>query len=109
MELVIDIALTGAQTRQFVTLYRALGEFDDRTIQGRILCPRMCFVGSQDVIEYGDRWGGVRVAPADLDLDAARSAGWDIEVLDGLDHTQAMQPAHVLPILKPWLEKVVGV
>lgn len=25
----------------------------------------MCFVGSQDVIEYGDRWGGVRVAPAD--------------------------------------------
>ncbi|MDJ0107806.1 alpha/beta hydrolase, partial [Rhodococcus erythropolis] len=66
-------------------------------------------VGSQDVIEYGDRWGGVRVAPADLDLDAARSAGWDIEVLDGLDHTQAMQPAHVLPILKPWLEKVVGV
>lgn len=58
----IDIALTGAQTRQFVTLYLALGEFDDRTIQGRILCPRMCFVGSQDVIEYGDRWGGVRVA-----------------------------------------------
>ncbi|RYD32893.1 MAG: alpha/beta hydrolase, partial [Verrucomicrobiaceae bacterium] len=26
-----------------------------------------------------------------------------------LDHTQAMQPAHVLPILKRWLEKVVGV
>ncbi len=53
--------------------------------------------------------GGVRVAPADLDLDAVRSAGWDIEVLDGLDHTQAMQPTHVLPILKPWLENVVGV
>jgi hypothetical protein len=24
-------------------------------------------------------------------------------VLDGLDHTQAMQAANVLPILRPWL------
>ncbi|MGW6655221.1 alpha/beta fold hydrolase [Rhodococcus sp. NPDC055024] len=105
----IDIALTEAQTRQFVTLYRALSDFDDRKAQERIRCPRMCFVGAEDVIEYGDRWGGVRVAPGDLDVDATRLAGWHVEVLDGLNHTRAMQPANVLPILKPWLENAVGV
>jgi hypothetical protein len=29
--------------------------------------------------------------------------GWDVRVLDGLDHTQAMQAASVLPVLRPWL------
>jgi hypothetical protein len=28
--------------------------------------------------------------------------GWHVQVLEGLDHTQAMQAAHVLPILRPW-------
>jgi hypothetical protein len=26
-----------------------------------------------------------------------------VRVLDGLDHTQAMQATNVLPILRPWL------
>jgi hypothetical protein len=29
--------------------------------------------------------------------------GWHVQVLEGLDHTQAMRAAHVLPILCPWL------
>jgi hypothetical protein len=29
--------------------------------------------------------------------------GWEVRVLEGLDHTQAMQAAQVLPILRPWL------
>jgi hypothetical protein len=29
--------------------------------------------------------------------------GWEVRVLEGLDHIQAMQAAQVLPILRPWL------
>jgi hypothetical protein len=34
--------------------------------------------------------------------------GWQVRVLDGLDHTQAMQAAHVLPILRLWLSSNLG-
>jgi hypothetical protein len=29
--------------------------------------------------------------------------GWDVRVLDGLDHVQAMQATQVVPILRSWL------
>jgi len=29
--------------------------------------------------------------------------GWDVRVLDGLDHIQAMQAKQVVPILRSWL------
>jgi hypothetical protein len=31
-----------------------------------------------------------------------------VQVLDGLDHTQAMQAVHVVPILHPWLLSRLG-
>ena len=34
---------------------------------------------------------------------ATHTFGWEVRVLEGLDHTQAMQAAQVLPILRPWL------
>jgi hypothetical protein len=34
--------------------------------------------------------------------------GWQVEVLEGLDHMQAMQVAQVLPILRPWLIGSLG-
>jgi hypothetical protein len=34
--------------------------------------------------------------------------GWQVQVLEGLDHLQAMQAAHVPPILRPWLLDVLG-
>jgi hypothetical protein len=34
--------------------------------------------------------------------------GWQVRVLEGLDHTQAMQAVHVLPILRPWLIDSLG-
>jgi pimeloyl-ACP methyl ester carboxylesterase len=107
----VEVSLTEAQTRQFVTLYQVLQGFDDRAAQARISCPRLCFVGSADEITYGERWGGVHVSFASQvvsrrgDLEAL---GWRVEVLDGLDHTQAMQAAHVLPILRPWLVGRLG-
>jgi pimeloyl-ACP methyl ester carboxylesterase len=102
----VEVTLTEAQTRQFVTLYQALQGFDDRAAQARLTCPRLCFAGSADEISYDQRWGGVRVSMADP-LIARRAElealGWDVTVLEGLDHIQAMQTAQVLPILRPWL------
>jgi len=31
-----------------------------------------------------------------------------VRVLEGLDHIQAMQAAHVLPIVRPWLAGRLG-
>jgi pimeloyl-ACP methyl ester carboxylesterase len=102
----VELTLSEGQTRQFVTLYEALQDFDDRAAQARLTCPRLCLVGSADAIDYEERWGGVRVSVADpvirhrAELEAL---GWQVEVLEGLDHLQAMQAARVLPILRPWL------
>jgi pimeloyl-ACP methyl ester carboxylesterase len=103
----VEVTLSEAQTRQFVTLYQALQGFDERTVLPRLGCPRLCFVGSADEIDYGQRWGGVHVSIAGplvqrrAELEAA---GWQVRILDGLDHTQAMQAANVLPVLRPWLD-----
>ena len=107
----VEVTLTPAQTRQFVTLYQALQGFDDRAAQARLGCPRLCFVGSADEITYDERWGGVHVSIAALV--ASRRAelealGWQVRVLQGLDHTQAMQAGHVLPVLRPWLVGSLG-
>jgi pimeloyl-ACP methyl ester carboxylesterase len=100
------MTLSDAQTRQFVTLYQALRGFDDQAAQARISCPRLCFVGSADEIEYDQRWGDVVVSmagPVVRGRGKLEALGWDVRVLEGLDHLQAMQAAQVLPILRPWL------
>jgi pimeloyl-ACP methyl ester carboxylesterase len=102
----VEVTLTEAQTRQFVTLYQALQDFDDRAAQAKVSCPRLCFVGSADEISYGERWGGVHVSFAGAVIGRRaelEALGWEVRVLEGLDHTQAMQASHVLPILRPWL------
>lgn len=103
----VSVSMSPDQTRQFVTLYEALQSFDDRAAQHGIGCPRLCFAGSADVIEYGPTWGDVVVNIAGPFLDERAELerlGWDVRVLDGLDHIQAMQAAQVLPVLRPWLE-----
>jgi pimeloyl-ACP methyl ester carboxylesterase len=102
----VEVSLTEAQTRQFVTLYQALQDFDDRAAQARLRCPRLCLVGSADEIAYDERWGGVQVSLADPVIrhrPELQTLGWEVHVLDGLDHMQAMQATQVLPILRPWL------
>jgi pimeloyl-ACP methyl ester carboxylesterase len=107
----VEMTLTEPQTRQFVTLYQALQGFDDRAAQAQVDCPRLCFVGSADEITYDERWGGVRVSMAGpvvsrrAELEAL---GWEVRVLDGLDHMRAMQAGQVLPILRPWLMRKLG-
>jgi pimeloyl-ACP methyl ester carboxylesterase len=107
----VEVTLTPAQTRQFVTLYQALKGFDDRAAQAQLGCPRLCFVGSADEIDYDERWGGVRVsmaAPLIGRRAELEALGWQVRVLEGLDHMQAMQAAQVLPILRPWLTSTLG-
>jgi pimeloyl-ACP methyl ester carboxylesterase len=107
----VEVTLTPAQTRQFVTLYQALQGFDDRGAQAQLGCPRLCFVGSADEIDYEERWGGVRVsmaAPLIGRRAELEALGWEVRVLEGLDHMQAMQAAQVLPILRPWLTSTLG-
>ncbi|GII00180.1 alpha/beta fold hydrolase [Planobispora takensis] len=106
-----EMTMTEPQTRQFVTLYRALRGFDDRAVQARLTCPRLCFAGSADTITYDERWGDVVVdiaGPFTGRRAELESLGWEVRVLDGLDHTQAMQPGRVLPILRPWLDSALA-
>jgi hypothetical protein len=99
------------QTQQFVTLYQALQGFDDRAAQARITCPRLCFVGSADEIQYGKSWGDVHVSlagPIVRGQAQLEDLGWDVRMLDGLDHIQAMQARQVVPILRSWWASRLG-
>ena len=107
----VEMSLTEPQTRQFVTLYQALQGFDDRAAQSQVSCPRLCFVGSADEITYDERWGGVQVrlaGPVVSRRAELEALGWEVRVLEGLDHLQAMQASQVLPILRPWLVSKLG-
>jgi pimeloyl-ACP methyl ester carboxylesterase len=94
------------QTRQFITFYQALQGFDDRAAQARVTCPRLCFVGSADEMRYPPAFGDVHLSlagPIVAGRTELEGLGWDVRVLDGLDHLQAMLPGRVLPMLRPWL------
>ncbi len=102
----VEMALSEPQTRQYRTLYRDLQGFDDRAIQEGLTMPRLCFAGSHDAIDYGEKWGDVHVdivGPLIRKREELEKLGWRVQVLDGLDHTAAMQPNAVLPVLRPWL------
>lgn len=104
----IQVKIGSNQTKQFVTLYQSLQEFDDREIQPKLAIPRLAFAGEMDTIVYGANFGNVTVdiiGKLEQNKAALEQLGWDIEILkgNGMDHTKAMQPATVLPLLKPWL------
>ncbi len=96
------------QARQFVTLYEALQDFDDKAV--RLTCPRLCFAGSADAIVYAEEWGGTTVdlaGPLSRHRGELEARGWEVAVLDGLDHMGAMRAENALPVLRPWLERVL--
>lgn len=102
----VQVTTSPDQTRQFATLYQALQGFDDRAAQASITCPRLCFAGSADEIQYGPQWGDVVVSiagPLIAERAELERLGWEVHVFDGLDHLQAMQAKQVVPILRPWL------
>ena len=103
------VQTTEAQTRQFVTLYEALQDFDDSAAEVPDDLRRLAFAGAEDKIDYSPQWGGVTVRigePLARRRDELTAAGWDVQVLPGLDHLGAMHSSTVLPILSGWLRSV---
>lgn len=99
------VSMSEEQVRQFVTLYQALQGFDDQAAQASINCPRLCFVGSVDEIQYDKSWGDVHISlagPIIREQARLEELGWDVRILDGLDHMQAMQAKQVVPMLRTW-------
>ncbi|MCP1308535.1 alpha/beta fold hydrolase [Paenibacillus tyrfis] len=104
----IQVKIDPNQTKQFFTMYQSLMDFDDKEIQDRLNFPKLAFAGEKDTIVYGENFGSVTVDIIGLfqkNEKQLKSFGWDIEILKGndMDHTKAMQPASVLPLIKPWL------
>ncbi|MEJ1178939.1 MULTISPECIES: alpha/beta fold hydrolase [unclassified Pseudarthrobacter] len=103
------VQTTEGQTRQFVTLYEALQDFDDSAAALPRDLPRLAFAGADDQIDYSPQWGGVQVRigePLARHGEELIAAGWDVQVLPGLDHLGAMHSSVVLPVLTGWLRKV---
>lgn len=97
------------QTRQFVTLYEALQDFDDFSAAVPHDLRRLAFAGADDRIDYGPKWGDVQVKigePLATHKRTLVESGWDVQILPGLDHLGAMNSSIVLPILTGWLRKV---
>ncbi len=100
------ISVGPAVTSQFVTLYEALQDFDDRAVQRELVMPRLTFAGSDDSIAYGPEWGDTTVdiaGPLRRHRDELVDWGWTVTVLPDLDHMGAMHSARVLPVLLGWL------
>jgi pimeloyl-ACP methyl ester carboxylesterase len=97
------------QQRQFVTLYQALQGFDERAALPKLSVERLAFAGSKDEIQYGPSWGDIFVSiggPVVRGRAKLEALGWEVHVLEGLDHIAAMQAVNVLPILRPWLTRI---
>jgi pimeloyl-ACP methyl ester carboxylesterase len=106
----LEVKINPDQTKQFVTLYNYLQKFDDRAIHSQLNIPKLTFAGEKDTIVYGENFGNVTVDIAGILKKRKKELeqfGWDVEILrgDGMDHTKAMQPATVLPLIKTWLLK----
>lgn len=106
----IKVSIDTCVTAQFVALYESLIAFDDRSIHHLLSIPKLAFAGENDNIVYGENFGDVIVDIAGIiknNKEKLIDLGWDVEVLTGtqMDHTKAMQPAVVLPLIKSWFAK----
>jgi pimeloyl-ACP methyl ester carboxylesterase len=101
-----EVTLTPEQAQQYLTLYESLRGFDERSALERLTVPRLAFAGANDNITYGSRWDDAYVAIAEpliVHRDDLIKLGWTVELIPDTDHLTAMQAAHVLPVLLPWL------
>lgn len=106
----IKVSMDTRVTAQFVALYESLTAFDDRSIHQLLSLPKLAFAGENDTIVYGENFGNVTVDIAGIlkkNTTKLCDLGWDVEILTGtqMDHTKVMQPAVVIPLIKPWFIK----
>ncbi|GAB1154598.1 hypothetical protein YWY31_06230 [Paenibacillus illinoisensis] len=108
----IKVKIDTNQTKQFVTMYKNLMNFNDRNIQHQLSIPKLTFAGEQDTIVYGENFGSVTVDIVGI-LEKTKEElqhwGWEVEIIKGneINHTKAMQPIIVLPLIKAWLIKTL--
>jgi pimeloyl-ACP methyl ester carboxylesterase len=93
------VGYDAAGLQQFTTFYTPLRDFDDLAPQPRITCPRLCVAGTADDI-YGSHIGAT-VAETRETLERL---GWDVQLVEGLDHLGMLAPAVFVPIVGGWLE-----
>jgi pimeloyl-ACP methyl ester carboxylesterase len=101
-----QVQTSPAQTRQFLTLYESLQDFDDDAARARLTVPRLAYAGEEDDIVYSERWGGVTVrmaTPLREHRERLEADGWRVELLPGRDHLGAMHSEVSVPLLTSWL------
>ena len=92
---------------QFVAFYESMQEWHEADAIGRIQCPRMAFVGSEDEVETG----GVRLrlaATVREHRSKLEKQGWEVVEITGRDHSVYADPATVVPVVRSFLDKVCG-
>jgi pimeloyl-ACP methyl ester carboxylesterase len=104
----VQVKMDPNQIKQFFTMYKHLIDFDDKKVQDGLNIPKLTFAGEKDTIVYGENFGSVTVDIVGLlkkNKNELERFGWDVRILSGenMDHTKAMQPEAVLPLIKPWL------
>jgi len=90
---------------QFVAFYESVQDWHEADAVGRIQCPRMAFVGSEDEVETG----GVRLrlaATVREHRSKLEKQGWEVVEITGRDHSVYSDPATVVPIVRSFLDKV---
>jgi hypothetical protein len=92
--------------KQYVTFYESIRDWPESESVRRLMCPRMTYVGSDDVIERG----GVTMSTA-ATLRAHRQelegCGWQVNEIPGRDHAVWTDPGVVVPVVRPFLDKVM--
>jgi pimeloyl-ACP methyl ester carboxylesterase len=99
----VSAAQARAIYEPFRTLYLDLQDFDDHAAQASITCPRLCFVGSEDVFDDISLVGPVVEHRAELER-----LGWEVQIVDGLDHMGVLEPNVVVPIVADWLDREIA-
>jgi pimeloyl-ACP methyl ester carboxylesterase len=92
-----DYEVAGLQ--QFTTFYTPLQGFDDRAPQAQVTCPRLCLASTTDDI-YGSGIGATIVAEREL----LERLGWDVRLVEGLDHMAVLEPDVFVPLVGEWLD-----
>ena len=93
-----------AFARSIVTLYEGLQTYNDRAIQGQLTMPRLSWIGDQDQVTLNAEkltHLGQTVIKNRAELE---KHGWDVIILPGRNHLDALMPAVQVPLIAKWLK-----
>ena len=94
-----------AQYAQWVTFYESVQDWPEADVLARLTCPRMVFVGAG-----GDTDAGGVPLPIATTVRAHRerleALGWRVCEIPGRDFSVVLDPAAVVPVVRPFLDAV---